>query len=63
MECAQSAPAPVQLHTGAANAGGAVERLGLGHAPLTSVRLNNRISEMVPDTSPRRGLVGPFPIP
>jgi nucleoside-diphosphate-sugar epimerase len=52
---------PVRLLKGAAIAGDAVERLGRGHAPLTSFRLNNLVSDMVYDTSPLEDLVGPLP--
>lgn len=52
---------PVPLLKGAAIAGDAVERLGLGHAPLTSFRLNNLVSDMAYDTSPIERLVGPLP--
>jgi len=52
---------PVPLLKGAALAGDAVERLGLGHAPLTSFRLNNLVSDMVYDTGPLEALVGPLP--
>ncbi len=52
---------PVPLLKGAAIAGDAVERLRLGHAPLTSFRLNNLVSDMVYDTSPLEALVGPLP--
>lgn len=52
---------PVPLLKGAAIAGDAVQRLGLGHAPLTSFRLNNLVSDMVYDTSPLEALVGSLP--
>ena len=52
---------PVPLLKGAAIAGDAIERLGLGHAPLTSFRLNNLVSDMVYDTSALEALVGPLP--
>jgi nucleoside-diphosphate-sugar epimerase len=52
---------PVPLLNGAAIAGDVVERLGLGHAPLTSFRLNNLVSDMVYDTSSLEALVGPLP--
>jgi len=52
---------PVPLLRGAAIAGDVIERLGLGHAPLTSFRLNNLVSNMVYDTSPLETLVGPLP--
>lgn len=52
---------PVPLLMGAAIAGGAAERLGMGHAPLTRFRLNNLISDMVYDTSALEALVGPLP--
>ena len=52
---------PVPLLKGAAIAGDAAERLGLGHAPLTSFRLNNLVSDMVYDTTSLEALVGPLP--
>lgn len=52
---------PVLLLKGAAIAGDATERLGRGHAPLTSFRLNNLVSDMVYDTGPLEALVGPLP--
>jgi hypothetical protein len=52
---------PVPLLKGAAIAGDTIERLGRGHAPLTSFRLNNLVSDMVYDTSPLEALVGPLP--
>lgn len=52
---------PVPVLRGVALAGDALERLGLGHAPLTSFRLNNLISDMVYDTSALEELVGPLP--
>lgn len=52
---------PVPLLKGAAIAGDAIQRLGRGHAPLTSFRLNNLVSDMVYDTSPLETLVGPLP--
>jgi GlcNAc-P-P-Und epimerase len=52
---------PITLLKAAAIAGDAFERLGLGHAPLTSFRLNNLVSDMVYDTSPLEALVGPLP--
>lgn len=52
---------PVPLLKGAAIAGDAIERLGRGHAPLTSFRLNNLVSDMVYDTGPLEALVGPLP--
>jgi GlcNAc-P-P-Und epimerase len=51
---------PVPLLKGAAIAGDAIERLGRGHAPLTSFRLNNLVSDMVYDTGPLETLVGPL---
>ena len=52
---------PVPLLKVVAIGGDAVERLGLGHAPLTSFRLNNLVSDMVYDTSPLEMLVGSLP--
>ena len=52
---------PVPLLMGAAIAGEAFERLGMGRAPLTRFRLNNLTSDMVYDTSPLEALVGPLP--
>lgn len=52
---------PFALLRGAAIAGDVVERLGGGHAPLTSFRLNNLVSDMLYDTSPLEALVGPLP--
>jgi len=52
---------PVPLLKAVAIAGDAAERLGVGHAPLTSFRLNNLVSDMVYDTRPLEALVGPLP--
>jgi nucleoside-diphosphate-sugar epimerase len=52
---------PVPLLRAAAIGGDAVVRFGLGHAPLTSFRLNNLVSDMVYDTSPLEALVGSLP--
>jgi hypothetical protein len=52
---------PLLLLKGAAIVGDATERLGLGHAPLTSFRLNNLVSDMVYDTSPLEALVRALP--
>lgn len=52
---------PLPLLKGAAIAGDAVEWLRLGHAPLTSFRLSNLVSDMVYDLSPLEELVGPLP--
>lgn len=52
---------PVSLLKGAAVVGDAIERSGRGHAPLTSFRLNNLVSDMVYDTDALEALVGPLP--
>lgn len=52
---------PVSVLKGAALAGDLLERLGVSHAPLTSFRLNNLISDMLYDTSSLEALVGPLP--
>ena len=52
---------PTALLKGAAIAGDAIEWLGLRHAPLTSFRLNNLVSDMVYETGPLEALVGPLP--
>lgn len=52
---------PVSVLRAAALAGDALERLGVRHAPLTSFRLNNLVSDMVYDTTPLQELVGPLP--
>ncbi len=52
---------PVPLLKVAAIGGDSVMRLGLGHAPLTSFRLNNLVSDMVYETSPLEALVGSLP--
>jgi nucleoside-diphosphate-sugar epimerase len=52
---------PVSILRAVALSGDALERLGLRHAPLTSFRLNNLISDMVYDTSKLEELVGPLP--
>jgi nucleoside-diphosphate-sugar epimerase len=52
---------PVPLLKAVALAGDVIERLGMGHAPLTSFRLNNLVSDMVYETSPLEALVGRLP--
>ena len=52
---------PIPVLNVAALVGDALQRLGLQHAPLTSFRLNNLISDMLYDTSPLEELVGPLP--
>ena len=52
---------PLALLQGAALAGDAIERIGLGPAPLTTFRLNNLVSDMAYDTDPLEALVGPLP--
>ena len=52
---------PVPVLMGAALVGDVIDRLGLGHAPLTSFRLNNLVSDMVYDTTSLEALVGPLP--
>ena len=41
--------------------GDALQRAGVGRAPLTSFRLNNMVSDMLYDTGPLEALVGPLP--
>ncbi len=41
--------------------GDAIEALGLGHAPLTSFRVNNMITDMLYDTGPLDAVVGQGP--
>jgi GlcNAc-P-P-Und epimerase len=55
----RSVPLPL-LRVGAA-LGDVMERVGLRHAPLTTFRLNNLITDMVYDTAPLETLVGPLP--
>ena len=52
---------PVPVLKAGALVGDAIERLGLGHAPLTSFRLHNMVSDMLSDTGPLEALVGPLP--
>ena len=52
---------PVAALKAIALAGDAVQRSGLGYAPLTSFRLNNMVSDMLYDTAPLEALVGPLP--
>ena len=52
---------PVPILKVGALVGDAFQRLGLGHAPLTSFRLNNMVSDMLYDTGPLEQLVGPLP--
>lgn len=44
-----------------AKIGDLVQRLRLGHAPLTTFRLNNLTTDMVYDTAPLEALIGPLP--
>jgi nucleoside-diphosphate-sugar epimerase len=55
----RSVPIPVLRAAGVA--GDVLERIGLGHAPLTSFRVNNMATDMVYDTSPLEGIVGRLP--
>ena len=41
--------------------GDIVERMGLGHAPVTSFRVNNTATDVVHDTSPLEAIVGRLP--
>lgn len=41
--------------------GDAIQRSGIAHAPLTSFRLNNMVSNMLYDTAPLEALVGSLP--
>jgi nucleoside-diphosphate-sugar epimerase len=52
---------PVPALKAMAVMGDAIERSGGRHAPLTSFRLNNMVSDMLYDTSPLKSLVGPLP--
>ena len=52
---------PVAALKAIALVGDAVQRSGLGHAPLTSFRLNNMVSDMLYDTAPLEAIVGPLP--
>lgn len=55
----RSVPLPL-LRVGAAF-GDVIDWVGLGHAPLTTFRLNNLVTDMVYDTAPLEALVGPLP--
>lgn len=52
---------PVPLLKAAGMIGDVIEKAGLGHAPLTSFRVNNMVSDMLYDTGPLEDLVGPLP--
>jgi GlcNAc-P-P-Und epimerase len=52
---------PIPTLKAIALVGDAIQRLGIGHAPLTSFRLNNMVSDMLYDTTPLAALVGPLP--
>jgi nucleoside-diphosphate-sugar epimerase len=52
---------PVPVLKAGALVGDAIERFGLGHAPLTSFRLHNMVTDMLYDTGPLEALVGPLP--
>lgn len=52
---------PVPLLRAAGVLGDAFERLSGRHAPLTSFRVNNMVSDMLYDTDPLKALVGPLP--
>ena len=52
---------PVPLLRLGGAVGDVMEKVGLGHAPLTSFRVDNMISDMLYDTGPLDALVGPLP--
>jgi len=52
---------PLSLLKVGAALGDVMEWARLGHAPLTTFRLNNLITDMVYDTAPLEALVGPLP--
>ncbi len=55
------ATVPVPVLRAGAIVGDAFEKLGLGHAPLTSFRLSNMLSDMLFETGPLEQLVGALP--
>jgi nucleoside-diphosphate-sugar epimerase len=55
----RSIPIPVLRAAGVL--GDIVERMGLGHAPLTSFWVNNTATDVVHDTSPLEAIVGRLP--
>jgi len=52
---------PIPLLRAAGTIGDIVQRIGLGHSPLTSFRVNNMVTDMVYDTSPLEAIVGQLP--
>ena len=52
---------PLPILRAAAKSGDLGERLRLGHAPLTTFRLNNLMTNMVYDTAPLETIVGSLP--
>jgi nucleoside-diphosphate-sugar epimerase len=61
MHARRIATVPVPALKVGALVGDAIQRIGLGHAPLTSFRLNNMVSDMLYDTGPLEALVGRLP--
>jgi len=55
----RSVPVPVLRIAGMM--GDVIEKAGIGHAPLTSFRVVNMVSDMLFDTTPLDDLVGPLP--
>ena len=55
----RSVPVPLLRFGGVI--GDALESMGLGHAPLTSFRVNNMVTDMLYDTGPLDAVVGPGP--